>query len=287
MRPECQRYALPAWEVMRYVTGFPKRERDSRLMGMLQICCDESGTEGQDAVVVMAGFVTTTEKWTCFSDEWDQMLTPHCPVFKMRKESKRKPIAKRNERLAAFAEIIKRNVLFKIECSVSVPAFRKVVKGKFSPGNHRGSVVDDYYFWIFQNLIARLCEGIWHRGYRHQFDLFFDEQLKYGPRAAKLYKIVQDVARPRYRRMLPDAPIFRKDDEFLPLQAADMFAWLVRKYYNRDVADWQWLLDELKSVETMVSPFLDEKRLTELMYGPGYDFDEKTIKRWTRILESG
>jgi hypothetical protein len=254
-------------------------------MVMLQGCFDESGSEGQDSVVVMAGFVTTAERWTHFSDEWNQMLTPHCPVFKMRSESQRKPVKKRNERIAAFAEIIKRNILFKIECSVSVPAFCKVVKDKIAPGYRKTSVVDDYYFWIFQNLIARLCEGVWHRGYRHQFDLFFDEQLKYGPRAKKLYRIVQDVAPRRSRGMLPDEPIFRKDHEFMPLQAADMFAWLVRRYYNRDVAEWQWLLDELKSVETMVSPFLDEKLLTKLMYDPGYDFDEKTTKRWSRILE--
>lgn len=170
-----------------------KRERDSRLMVMLQGCFDESGSEGQDTVVVMAGFVTTAERWTHFSNEWNQMLTPHCPAFKMRSESQRKPIKERNERIAAFAEIIKRNILFKIECSISVPAFCKVVKGKVAPGYRKTSVVDDYYFWIFQSLIARLCDGVWHRGYRHQFDLFFDEQLKYGPRAKKLYRIVQDV----------------------------------------------------------------------------------------------
>jgi len=255
-------------------------------MVMLQGYFDESGSEGQDSAFVLAGFITTAEKWTRFSDEWDQLLTSHCPVFKMRKESKRKPVDARNKRIGAFVDVIKRNILFKIECSVSIPAFRAVIKGKFHPESRAARITDSYYFWVFHNLIAKLCQGIWDRGYRHQFDIFFDEQLKYGPQAAKLYGIAHDVAKPKYRRMLPDEPIFRSDTEFRPLQAADMFAWLVRKYYNQEpMEEWQWLLDELKAVNSIVSPFLDGPLLFKLMYGgDASQFSEKTIEKWSKYF---
>jgi hypothetical protein len=218
---------------MRYVTGLPKAERDARFMVMLQGYFDESGTEGNDKVVSLAGFVITADRWTKFSDAWGDLLKRYnLPVFKMRKESKRRPVKSRDARIAAFADVIKQNLLFKIECSVSVADFREMIKGKLFSRNRNARIVDEYYLWIFHNLIARLCEGIWDRGYRHQFDVFFDEQLKYGPQATKFYRIALDVAKPRYRKMLPNDPIFRRDDEFMPLQAADMFAWLVRKYYN-------------------------------------------------------
>jgi hypothetical protein len=255
-------------------------------MLMLQGYFDESGSEGQDSVVVLAGFVSTGEKWTRFSDEWSRLLTPRRPVFKMREEANRKPISARNDRIAAFADIIQRNILYKIECSVSVSAFQSVIKGRFFPSNRHARILDDYYVWVFNNLVARLCEGIWYRGYRHPFDIFFDEQLKHGPRARKLYKIACDLTKPRYRRVLPTEPIFRNDNDFRPLQAADMFAWLTRKKYNgEDMSQWEWLLAKLNMVEAIASSFLDENRLAYLMGDSGHQFDERTLERWSRLLE--
>jgi hypothetical protein len=187
---------------------------------MLQGYFDESGTAGNDRVVSLAGFITTTDRWVKFSDAWDDLLKRYkLPVFKMHKESKRKPVRERDARIAAFADVIKKNLLYKIECSVGVSAFGEIVKGKLFPRNRNARIVDEYYLWVFHNLIARLCEGIWERGFHNPFDVFFDEQLKYGPQAAKFYRIALDVAKPRYRRMLPEEPIFRKDHEFRPLRA--------------------------------------------------------------------
>jgi hypothetical protein len=40
---------------------------------MLQVCLDESG-KGDPDVFVIAGYVSTTELWAKFSDEWQELL---------------------------------------------------------------------------------------------------------------------------------------------------------------------------------------------------------------------
>jgi hypothetical protein len=43
---------------------------------MLQAYIDDSGNDGKSPVFVLAGYVSTTEKWETFSDEWDAVLRP-------------------------------------------------------------------------------------------------------------------------------------------------------------------------------------------------------------------
>ena len=271
---------------------------------MLQGYFDDSGTEGQDSVVTLAGFVTESGRWTKFSDEWDKLLkSHHLPLFKMQKESKRRPTAKRDARIADFAAVIEEHVAFKVECSISVPAFQSLVQnlfiGKIIKSLPRGlelspyeltDLLGNYYFWGFHNLIASVCRGIWHRGYRHPFDLFFDEQLIDGPAARKSYVVARDVAKPKFKRMLPVEPIFRNDATFRPLQAADLFAWIARRTHSRALGGWEWLEARLDSIESMQCPFLGEEQLTQqilafIEYEPG-TFDQRTQERWVKALRS-
>jgi hypothetical protein len=276
----------------------------SELILMLQGYFDDSGTEGQDSVVTLAGFVTDSGRWTRFSNDWDELLKiHHLPLFKMQKESKRRPTTKRDARIADFVAVIQEHVAFKIECSISVPAFQSLVQNLFICQIIKSlptgleltpyeltDLLGNYYFWGFHNLIASACRGIWHRGYRHPFDLFFDEQLIDGPAARKSYIVAKDVAQPKFKRMLPVEPIFKDDATFKPLQAADLFAWTARKTHNRAIAGWEWLVCQLDSIESMQCPFLDEAQLANQIsgfveYKPG-TYDGRTLERWVRALRS-
>jgi hypothetical protein len=45
--------------------------------------------------------------------------------------------------------------------------------------------------------------------------------------------------------ILPSDILFRDDRNFLPLQAADMLAWLLRKALNGERSEWEWIAEEL------------------------------------------
>lgn len=271
---------------------------------MLQGYFDASGSKHQDRVISLAGFVTNSGKWTSFSEDWDRLLhEQHTAVFKMQVETKRRP-EERNARIAEFVAMIRQHVLFKIECSINVSDFLGVVSEPINTvqaawlprRSHLVSLckqlLDDCHFWIISNLVAAFGPGVWDRGFHHPFDLFFDEQLLEMSRAAPIfYEISKNLAPPRFRRILPDRLISRKDTEFPPLQAADLFAWIARRNYQQEVEGWEWLIAELDAIESMQCFFLDKARLTkqigafyEYILGLGPQFEDEQIKRWSKLI---
>jgi hypothetical protein len=65
-------------------------------------------------------------------------------------------------------------------------------------------------------------------------DFIFDEQGEVGNEARFFYRIIRDGQPAAVRSILSKDPIFRDDKLVLPLQAADMLAWHVRRNYERD-----------------------------------------------------
>src|SRR4030095_7034583 len=55
------------------VSGFPGQKRGNRLLAMFQAYLDESTSNPvHEGVFVMAGWISTAEKWAVFSDEWQE-----------------------------------------------------------------------------------------------------------------------------------------------------------------------------------------------------------------------
>jgi hypothetical protein len=128
---------------------------------------------------------------------------------------------------------------------------------------------NDPYFWPFQNTITAAMLSLWDAGWRERFEVIFDEQMISGPRAKKWYPLMKRVAQfkePEAATLLPVEPLFKTDDEFLPIQAADLFAWCIRKATDDpSYTNFAWLLDELKSVKQSVyAQYYDRQRMTEV-----------------------
>ncbi|MGB7257232.1 MAG: hypothetical protein WBD48_04065, partial [Pseudolabrys sp.] len=72
---------------------------------------------------------------------------------------------------------------------------------------------------------------------------------------------------PEESTILPIDPMFRSDDDFLPLQAADMFAWCIRNATDKqDETAFNWLLDEMPNVRgTEYSQYYDLERMQAVM----------------------
>jgi len=72
-------------------------------------------------------------------------------------------------------------------------------------------------------------------------DLVFDVQSEIGQKILSKWQVLRDYEPNEDRKkMMASPPMFGDDRTFLPLQAADMYAWLVRDQVERS------LLDELR-----------------------------------------
>jgi len=271
---------------------------------MLQGWFDASGTKGQ-SIVSLAGFSADVAAWADFSDEWDVALKRHhIAVFKMQVESKRKPIARRNERIADFWAIIRKYAMLRIESSISIPDFNLAVTKSVNILDARlqcispnvaalaKQLLDDPYFWIIGNLVAGFCAGVWERGFRDPFDMFFDTQiLEMCPGSPVMYGITRSIVRPQFQRMLPAQPISRSDEEFRPLQAADLLAWITRRQHEKTIEGWEWLVRELDHIDRIPCRFVNAATLRpqvsafySYVLGRSPRFNQALIDHWSTFF---
>jgi hypothetical protein len=98
-------------------------------------------------------------------------------------------------------------------------------------------------------------------------EMFFDENVIFGPRARAWYPVIRSMAEPKLHALMPVEPFFRDDLNTMPLQAADMTAWLHRA--DRSASNrFSWLWQELGGIrrvrglefdKEMIDGFFDQR----------------------------
>jgi len=231
---------------------------------------DESGSSNQDATFVLGGFLGEAQVWAEFAEARQAVLdaAPRIEYFKMREAAS--PCGQfanwkardRDKKLGALSRVIQQyKSIEAIHCSLDYEAFNEILKPEM-PNKQ-----DNAYFLAFHSLIGGVCYHLIRIGYSQRVELFFDENPVFGPRAKKWYPFVKDVVMPQAARaLLPVEPRFEDDQEFIPLQAADMFAWLYRATCNGQVGEFSWLVEELKDVPLSPnSQLMTGARLREIL----------------------
>lgn len=66
-------------------------------------------------------------------------------------------------------------------------------------------------------------------GINEPIDLIFDSQPEHVSEVNSSWQEYYDTAPGHYKSMLARTPIFRDEKEVIPIQAADLFAWYVRR----------------------------------------------------------
>ncbi len=86
------------------------------------------------------------------------------------------------------------------------------------------------YFACFYGLIFCTAKTQKQLGIENiPIDFVFDDQGGLGDEAAFFYRYLKQQHEPELECVLGSTPIFRDDKKVLPLQAADMMAWQVRR----------------------------------------------------------
>jgi len=238
----------------------------------IQVYVDDSGNRGSTRHFVLAGIVGHSEDWEIFSQEWAECLAakPSIKVFKMGQAASRSgefyrwTEDMRDAKLKALAQIINRHVKMVTWSVIDLEA-HELTWAKRLPKPH-----SETYFWPYHCTIMAVCFALWDAGWRERFEIIFDDQVVFGPRARSWYPIVEQVIvlqEPEAASILPIDPIFRSDTDFLPIQAADLFAWCLRKSTDDPSFNkFAWLLEEMRSVsQTDYSQYYDKERLEDVL----------------------
>jgi hypothetical protein len=208
---------------------------------------DDSTTAGGESV--LAGHIATREAWDKFKPEWEAMLLAFGILdadgnrhFKM-SEMARPP--ERLERVQWFYRVIEDHVTLSLACRVNLTEYEAALQTIRRNAQQIGMQFVDFdrfenpFAFQFRAMMdqfhtdrallnAELADG--------KVDFYFDDRMEEGFISAAwadyMASRTEDV-KDRYGAK----PIFGSDKQYLPLQAADLWAWWVREWYEEDASD--------------------------------------------------
>jgi Protein of unknown function (DUF3800) len=205
---------------------------------MLQAFVDDS-ISAKPPVFILGGYVAPAERWAEFSDEWQAVLEipPRLEYFKMQEAWPCKgqfdgwSVKRRNERLGQLYAVIEKHVSAEILIGFRPDAFKTAHAG------WQKKARNPYYFAV-ANLMVDLALGRQKLRLEGPIDFIFDTQIREAPNVLAAWEFGWRVSLPdppNLREILPNPPIFRDEKKVLPLQAADLFAWWVRRNFVEQI----------------------------------------------------
>lgn len=215
------------------LAGLPSAERKRRLVLPLGAYIDDSGS-GDPPVFVLAGFIARAERWLDFNDRWREALDgpPHIKYFKMKDA-----FALTNEFLGWDAPSRDRLIhrLVKIISDTALFGFANIVYHEDYRAAFRGKItkqMDSPYWLMYHFTIRIVLRCLLEREIDEPVSLVFDEQNAQTDQVQAVWSLFLRELPDRERRLLAGRPDHRSEMEALPLQAADLLAWHIRRSYE-------------------------------------------------------
>ncbi len=121
--------------------------------------------------------------------------------------------------------------------------YRKILEHRVVPES-----LQNPYHLLFPGIFDVIRISQTHKGiFPEPIDVDFDEQGSAGAFAQLRYPAMKANCDPEVRKMLGRVPIMLDDKKVMPLQAADMLAWNIRREHDMDDDGlaWHWLFEAL------------------------------------------
>jgi len=210
---------------------------------------------GEPPVFLLAGFVAHAGQWSKFSAEWQTALSkpPRLAYFKMKEAHALRgqfsgwSTADRDRRLAELANIIMDYASAGTYSIVRQDDYNALIRGKVA------KPIDHPYWLMCHSIMGLVFEWGIDNGIAEQINFIFDEQHGQSDQVLETYSAFYDQADPKLRRLFGACPVYLNDRTTLPLQAADMLAWHLRRSYfemERGVILRSDIMDMLSTVNT-------------------------------------
>ena len=208
-----------------------------------------------ERILLLSACIQTYQKWAEFSREWELALkAPPSIRFLHMKEARSLQgefegwrAIDRDLKIIALTEIIVRREPHVVNCWFSTKDYEEVVRPA-APSDLRHA-----YSLAFHAIVQTVAEFQMCRGITTPVEYVFDEQGEVGNEALIWYEATKATAPQKIRTLMGSTPVFRKDEEVLPLQAADLIAWHHRRRIERPGRDPETVatarIDELPGAE--------------------------------------
>ena len=202
--------------------------------GSLQAFIDDSASDSGDQRLFLAGYLNLASRWKLFSAAWQEELS-NKPTIKYLKMSEANAldgqfngwsIATRDEKLNGLARVINHFQPLSFHFSVSREQYYRILK----PVSPRG--LGNPHFTCCFGIVSMLARHIADQGVRVPIEFIFDEQSGVSDDMALFFDYMKNNIPKRARQLILRSPAFRDDKVFLPIQAADMLAWHVRREHE-------------------------------------------------------
>jgi hypothetical protein len=239
------------------VCGFSEPKRSRRLLLMLAHI-DGSGSMNDSPVYVMAGYIGSVAAWEKFTAEWQAALDEPKAIeyFKMREAWARRDqfdgwsLEARDARLKLLAPIANRHAIAAVLYVVSTDAWKRHFVGRLEKRYH-----DRPYFFAYHGIMSGVVRYLHAKGIQEKVDFIFDEE---GGESLKLmqesFEGWKELAPKEFKPYIGRRPMPGNDKDVLPLQAADFFAWHIRRSFaeglqGKNVDDLTVAASELFNIE--------------------------------------
>jgi hypothetical protein len=203
---------------------------------MLQVCIDDSGSEPQSPNFgfVLAGFVANVSQWERFTNLWEAELheSPRIEYFKMSEAMGLHgqfgdfSCSDRDKKVMALAQLGHDHIEARVDCVIARIHYDELIK---PIAGRRFRFIKDPYFLCFYGLLRELSDFHLRIGLSHlKMRFVFDKHGKIGNRAKRYWHKARELIDPERAARMDSEPYFEDDFDFNPLQAADMYAWIIR-----------------------------------------------------------
>jgi hypothetical protein len=203
---------------------------------VLQAFIDESFKA--NGPFVLAGHIAPAEAWVNFSKQWEELL-PSGTLNKYNKYhfkmSEMVQTSERAARIGPFYRILESIRPISIALKINITDIKGAMERIVAPGNvvKWTDLSDPFRFtfraildWLHDNrkLIPQLPSG-------DKIDFIFDNQSQKGAIIASWDEFIANRT-PEVRGLYGSTPRFEDDNEFLPLQGADLWAGACRQWFE-------------------------------------------------------
>lgn len=257
----------PAWPIWELTSGYSSDIRGLKPLVALQAHIDDSAGNSGERFFVLAGYINSADNWIHFSNAWDNELRrpPSIDYLKMSEaqnlsgQFRRWKDTDRDKKIQRLAHVIRQFKPASISCAVKGVEFDTIIKPVAPYG------LGMPYFFCFQGLMISLAnlqlEN--NNAVKVPIDFIFDEQKGLDEFAKYFYKLIREAQAAPLRRLLSKEPIFRDDKLVLPLQAADLLAWHIRRGYEKPWPNNYIMPDFLSGNGEHIEIYIDDSRLRE------------------------
>ena len=204
---------------------------------------DDSGSDSTSPIFVLAGFAATDTQWTAFAADWQAVLDlpPKIEYLKMSDAARFAgefarhrgwDEAKRDDRLVALARVIRKHTTVRVSAWIRRGDFEREIKSL--PSTVRRLSTDNPYIMLFQQMVLAVATFGDRHGIVEPCEFTFDRQQSFEKEAEQWWPVFKQIlaSSPRsdIAKFVGDMPSFGDEKVDLPLQAADLYAWQVRRH---------------------------------------------------------